>query len=123
MTGQVKEEILTRMGELGVAVRGGALFFAPTLLRREEFLPEPAEFSYWDVEGVRRQISLDAQSLAFTCCQTPVVYKLGNGASIDVVDKQNNIRTLPGSGLDRETTRHILARDGQVKLVRVTVGP
>ena len=39
MTGQVKEEILTRLGELGVLVKQGKLFFAPSLLRRDEFLP------------------------------------------------------------------------------------
>ncbi|MEZ4646669.1 MAG: hypothetical protein R3E31_28750 [Chloroflexota bacterium] len=33
MTGQVKEEILTRWGELGVFVQDGVLHFAPTLLR------------------------------------------------------------------------------------------
>ncbi|MCB9443866.1 MAG: hypothetical protein H6669_06480 [Ardenticatenaceae bacterium] len=38
MTGQVKEEILTRWGELGLSLRDGQLHFAPTLLRDDEFL-------------------------------------------------------------------------------------
>ena len=33
MTGQVKEEIITRWGELGVKLQQGVLCFAPTLLR------------------------------------------------------------------------------------------
>ena len=41
MTGQVKEEILTRFGELGVTVRDGLVGFRPRLLRRAEFLREP----------------------------------------------------------------------------------
>jgi hypothetical protein len=38
MTGQVKEDVLARWGELGVEVRDGRLGFAPTLLPRAEFL-------------------------------------------------------------------------------------
>jgi hypothetical protein len=44
MTGQVKEEILTRWGELGVAVQDGRLHFSPTLLRDDEFLTAPDSF-------------------------------------------------------------------------------
>ena len=38
MTGQVKEDILSRFGELGVFVKEGRLFFNPCLLRKDEFL-------------------------------------------------------------------------------------
>ena len=44
MTGQVKEEILTRLGELGVHVVNGALSFDPALLCRDEFLQSEARF-------------------------------------------------------------------------------
>jgi hypothetical protein len=46
MTGQVKEEILTRLGELGVRVADGAVRFRPLLLREGEFLDRPAEYAY-----------------------------------------------------------------------------
>ena len=36
MTGSVKEEILTRLGELGVEVKAGRLPFEPTLLAASE---------------------------------------------------------------------------------------
>ena len=42
MTGQVKEEILTRFGELGIRVSDGRVRFQPTLLRPQELLREPA---------------------------------------------------------------------------------
>lgn len=38
MTGQVKKELLTRLGELGLFVRHGRIHFAPTLLCDDEFL-------------------------------------------------------------------------------------
>ena len=42
MTGQVKEDILCRFGELGVFVKEGKLYFDPCLLRKEEFLTKNA---------------------------------------------------------------------------------
>ncbi|MCB9007873.1 MAG: hypothetical protein H6656_10995 [Ardenticatenaceae bacterium] len=88
MTGQVKEEILTRWGELGVSLRDGQLCFAPTLLRPDEFLTAPDSFAYVDVTGQNQSVPLPAGSLAFTFCQTPIVYTLGDEGQIEVVEEQ-----------------------------------
>ena len=37
MTGQVKEEIITRFGELGIRIREGTLKIDPRLLQTSEF--------------------------------------------------------------------------------------
>jgi hypothetical protein len=76
MTGQVKEEILSRFGELGVRVSGGAVHFQPDLLRSREFLSESGTFRYLDVNDNWQSINLPARSLAFTWCLVPVVYQL-----------------------------------------------
>jgi hypothetical protein len=122
MTGQVKEEILTRMGELGVSVRKGEVHFAPSLLRVGEFLTKPGSFSYRDAAGRQQELKLQANSLAFTYCQTPVIYMLDDTASIDVTYTDGNRRnTWPGARLDERTSKHILARDGRVQLLQVHV--
>jgi hypothetical protein len=41
MTGSVKEEILSRFGELGIRVSNGQAHFEPALLRTREFMPSP----------------------------------------------------------------------------------
>ncbi|MEP4883393.1 DUF4835 family protein [Maribacter dokdonensis] len=46
MTGQVKEDILSRIGELGIIVSKGILQFKPCLLRAEEFVEMPFNFQY-----------------------------------------------------------------------------
>lgn len=47
MTGQVKEDIITRFGELGVRVRKGCVSIEPTLLADSEYLPDGSlQFSY-----------------------------------------------------------------------------
>lgn len=47
MTGQVKEEILTRWGELGLRVRDGQVHFQPVLLDLAEIPPEGALSFTW----------------------------------------------------------------------------
>jgi hypothetical protein len=121
MTGQVKEEILTRFGELGVSVQHGALCFAPTLLRRDEFSLAPGEFEYIDVAHQPRTLPLPSDSLAFTVCQTPVVYVCGERPRLAVTFADGRTLTMPGNCLDLATSQHVFGRDGQVEVVRVTV--
>ncbi|MGK2927519.1 MAG: hypothetical protein ACSLE2_18050, partial [Lysobacterales bacterium] len=42
MTGQVKEDIISRFSELGISVNAGEIAFEPVTLKRGEFLCEPA---------------------------------------------------------------------------------
>jgi hypothetical protein len=121
MTGQVKEDILTRLGELGVFVRQGELYFAPSLLQREEFMPTPRSFSFIDIAGQQQTLSLPADSLAFTYCQTPVIYTCGDMAQIEVTFAGGRSEIRPGTHLDVVTSQHIFARDGQVQSLHVTL--
>ncbi len=122
MTGQVKEEILTRWGELGVSLRGGRLHFAPTLLRDDEFIRESGSFSYIDAAGQPQSLPLPANSLAFTFCQTPIIYTQGDGeAQIEVGYGNGRSAILAGCCLDIPTSQHILERDGLVEYIRVTI--
>ncbi|MCA9971308.1 MAG: hypothetical protein KC425_13880, partial [Anaerolineales bacterium] len=123
MTGQVKEEILTRWGELGVSLHAGALRFAPALLSAAEFAPEAASFTCVDLGGETRAVPLPPDSLAFTVCQTPVVYTLGDTPQVEVIDQDGRVIITPGCQLDLTTTRHVLNRDGHVRLIRVQVRP
>ena len=76
MTGQVKEEIITRMGELGCVINNGELIFNPKLLKISEFLTESSTFSYVDVNQNICKFDLNQNQLAFTYCQVPIVYEL-----------------------------------------------
>ena len=58
MTGQVKEDILSRIGELGVSVKNGELQFYPCLLRIGEFLKNPMIFEYIDINQNRNTITV-----------------------------------------------------------------
>ena len=71
MTGQVKEDILSRFGELGISVSEGKIMFNPRLLRKDEFLKEPMTFSYLNIDKELKEIEVDKNSLCFTYCQIP----------------------------------------------------
>ena len=119
MTGQVKEDILSRFGELGVFVKEGIILFNPTLLRKEEFLKTAAVFEYIDVHQQTKQIQLKKNSLCFTYCQVPIVYQLASKNALEVLyeNKEKNIFEL--TNLDLETSKHLFERTGVVTQIIV----
>lgn len=119
MTGQVKEEILTRFGEMGVFVEGGEIVFNPILLRQQEFLAQAQVFCYLDVHDQPQEIPLPAGSLAYTFCQTPIVYQVAETSKIEVSFADGGAREIPDNRLEASLSRHIFRRDGSLKLIRV----
>ncbi len=123
MTGQVKEEILLRLGELGVLVRGGRVSFRPRLLRRAELLTAPALFEPLDADGRRQRIELPAGALAFTLCQVPVVYHLGAEPRLSVTEAGGATRALAGDTLDEATSAALFERSGVLRRIDVWTAP
>jgi hypothetical protein len=113
MTGQVKEDILSRFGELGVFVSGGQLHFNPCMLRKDEFLRENEVFEYVDVNGEFKQLPLEKGSLCFTYCQVPVVYQLASENSLTIIHKNNTSNTFSTLTLDQNTSRQVFERTGE----------
>ena len=124
MTGQVKEEILTRFGELGVEIEDGRVSFRPELLRPEEFLGESGEYRLPDAHGRSHVIALPPGSLAFSFCQVPVTYTREPGeAWIRVTRGDGTISALRGDRLDEATSRALFARRGGIARIDVGVPP
>jgi len=121
MTGQVKEEIVARFGELGVRVEGGAIRFAPILLRAEEFNANAVRGEFIVMDGTRRELALPPAALAFTLCQTPVVLARGDAAQIEVHFTDGRRVQFPGSRLEPAIAQHIFRRDGLIDHVKVSV--
>ena len=124
MTGQVKEEIITRFGELGVAVEGGRVRFDPVILEEKELLREPGAFEYFDLGGEARSLELGAGQLAFTLCQVPVVYRLAEGGprlSIEYADGTKG--DIEGKALDAASSRSLFDREGRIVRIEVELPP
>ncbi|WP_298895465.1 hypothetical protein [uncultured Psychroserpens sp.] len=121
MTGQVKEDILSRFGELGIFVKQGQLLFNPCLLREEEFLTESKPLNYVDVNNNWKSIDLEVGSLAFTYCQVPIIYKMGYENWIEVETTKSSQKTLNSLVLDRNTSNEIFARSGLVERITISI--
>ncbi|MFQ3547320.1 MAG: hypothetical protein SNJ56_03200, partial [Termitinemataceae bacterium] len=104
MTGQVKEEVLTRWGELGIKIENGCLHFNPMLLKREEFFED--------------------RSLEFTYCGIPVRYERTNTntGSIHVYQAgSGGVETLIQDGLvlNESLSRRVFMRDAGIQRILV----
>ena len=120
MTGQVKEDILSRFGELGVRVSDGTLGFDPTILHADEFLTEPKQFNYINVANQTASIDLPIDSLAFTYCQVPIIYKKSTEPAIEVVLHSGESNLFSGQYLDKETSQQIFQRTNTVSKIIVS---
>jgi len=95
MTGQVKEDIISRWFELGVSVEDGQLTFAPRLILPSDF-----------VDG----------ELRFTYCGTHITYHL----EIEGEPQPAYISEAKAS-LTKEQSAHVFARDGQINQLDIHI--
>jgi len=121
LTGQVKEDILCRFGELGVSVRDGCIHFEPRLLRPDEFLSSPGTFAYFDAAGHPQKLLLKPGALAFTYVQVPVVYRLAPKPSLTIIFADGRKQRKDALSLDREISRAIFERTAIIRLVTAGV--
>lgn len=121
MTGQVKEDILTRKGELGVKVHEGKLMFQPSLLNKNQFLQQDEKVNFITLENKPLSITLEKGSLAFTICQVPIIYKLSDKNHIQVKFNNGDIVTTSSLTMSHELSKKIFERTGEIIQVSVTV--
>jgi hypothetical protein len=121
MTGQVKEDLLVRWGELGVSVSGGRLSFAPRLLRRAELGEGATEFCFVNLAGERSCLKLPPRSIAFTCCQVPVIYALEDGCALTLHRADGSVVDLQEPVLTERESAEVFGRTGAI--TRIVVRP
>ena len=97
MTGQVKEDIISRWFELGVSVKDGQIHVNPRFLFKKDFLNGELRFSYCGTQFVLRM---------------PEAYF--QGKDIMAIDANSE-------PLSKEVSAHIFARDGQVPEIECNI--
>ena len=100
MTGQVKEDIISRFRELGLRVADGALHIEPVLLREDEF---------------------QNGELRFTYCAVPFTYRKSSNRQIALRLSNGETVALPDNCIPAEWAAHLFARDGMVAEVVVAL--
>jgi hypothetical protein len=119
LTGQVKEDFLSRFKELGVLVKDGKISFNNSLLKKDEFLPDKDKFTYYNASNQKLSIELDKDNLAFTIAQVPVIYANNTEEKIIVNYKDNETETIIGTTLNKKVSSDILDRTGKIEHIEV----
>ena len=121
MTGQVKEEVLTRFGELGVKVSGGVVRFHPGLLRLREFTSKPRIYCFLDVDGEWQDTSIAEKCLAFTWCQVPIVYELidADDPELSITWKDGHQQKLEQLCLPEKESKELFQRSGLIRQINL----
>ena len=119
MTGQVKEDWLARMAELGVSVREGCLHLGPSRAAAIAFLEEGVPFAWVDARSEARTLHLEPGQLAFTYCQLPVVLHRGGSPRIVLHGADGRTTEVEGFQLDAATSASIFARTSGLDLIEV----
>jgi len=102
MTGQVKEEVLTRMGELGLRIDGGVIWLGRPLLPPEELWRE-------DHDG--------AGGYAFSLCATPVRVHRADTERVRLVRADGAVTERAGAELTHEESAEVFDRSGTIVAV------
>lgn len=130
MTGQVKEELLTRRAELGLVVVDGRIRVVPTLLSPTELRTEPGALEYVDVDGRRCRIEVPAGAAACTICRVPVIVHgtepgsdRGSESDIQLVatGRSGDRRTMTGQEFDQAISRDVFSYAGEITRLDVVV--
>jgi hypothetical protein len=114
MSGQVKEDIISRFGELGVLVEEGKITFRPVLLRKKEFLRNPKSYQFIDLGQAVQRVDLAKGTLVFTFCKVPIAYHLSRLQKIHITKENGDITEIQGLSLDQEISSSIFNRKGEV---------
>lgn len=121
MTGQVKEDVLSRFGELGVFVSDGRLYFNPFLLRKNEFITETKVVKYVSVKGNETELQLPQKSLLFTYCQVPIMYIISQTEHIEILYSDGNFETIKDLTLTKQISNEIFNRTNRVVQLNVFI--
>ncbi|TCW61306.1 hypothetical protein [Treponema sp. J25] len=106
MTGQVKEGVLTRWGELGLRYQEGLLFIQPQLLQHREFD--------------------EHHQLHFTFCGVPFTYELSPNeralrVSTSTGTYERPIDDFSHCHLSREESQALMQRDGSIQHIHIMI--
>jgi hypothetical protein len=121
MTGQVKEDIISRMGELGILVKNGEIVFDTSLLNPQEILDHESLFEYYDVNGAKQQIALKNRQLGYTFCKVPVVYNWEEKSQVKIVFRNGETKVFYNALINSSISTLLFNRKGEVERIELSI--
>ncbi|MEI8047965.1 MAG: hypothetical protein WCI92_11345, partial [Bacteroidota bacterium] len=120
MTGQVKEDFISRMRELGIHIQDGEIVFQSSLLNPAELLNEESIFEYFDLKGNSQQITLKQGQLGFTFCQVPIIYSASKQDGISIRFTGEKQVFIADHTISKELSAEIFKRSGEITQIEVS---
>lgn len=121
MTGQVKEDILCRIGELGLIIENGQLTFYPCLLRKSEFLTADKMVTLKNLNGKDETFKIESGQLIFTYCQVPIIYEMSDEMSTVVFYSDGYSIKFNDNRLNIEDSQALFNRKDRIKQIKVCI--
>jgi hypothetical protein len=119
MTGQVKEDILVNIRELGIIIDDGIVHFKPTLISRNEFERSARTVHCIDLNQSTIRLDLPPHSIAFSFCQVPIVYTLADHNTVNITFHQGKKVPIQGLTLSEEQSRALFLRKATIHHIHV----
>jgi len=120
MTGQVKEDFISRMREIGIQILDGKIMFQSSLLNPNELLNEESVFEFVNLRGEPQQTLLKPGQLGFTFCQVPVLYSALNEDKITVTLADGKQVIISGHTVGNELSTKVFQRSGEIEQIEVS---
>jgi hypothetical protein len=117
MSGQVKEDLLSRLGEVGLRIREGQIQFDGSLLHDAELRREPGSLR----TPAGDAIEVPEGALAISHCGVPFVIQRGASPRVELVAADGTRTRSDGAEIDAAASRAIWARAGELQRVEVTL--
>lgn len=121
MTGQVKEDIISRYGELGVIVDKGEIHFQPVLLSDSEYLKESGSCNFYS-KNDHSVLKYDKNSLLYTLCEVPVIYKKAAKNQLDIEFTDGTQLNFSKIYINIDLSREIFERRSNISKIVVHFG-
>ena len=119
MTGQVKEDVLCRMLELGVRVENGAIAFEPSLFQSKEFSQRQSAFQFYGLAGNDREIKLDEGMFGWTWCQTPILFVESDRQRLVLTLANGEVQERQQLELSATEANQLFQRTGEIKQIEI----
>lgn len=121
MTGQVKEEILTRRVELGIIIKHGLIHFIPEMIRSRDFSSEKKTIVFYTLNGSWKEYPTSAESFACTLCQTPIMYEQSDEFKLSILRSDGSKETRKTESLSKEESQSIFYRTGEIEQITLSI--
>ena len=119
MTGQVKEDVLCRLLELGMRLNEGCASLDMSLFETAGFHKSESTFEFINLTGDLVSMNLVPGTFAWTWCQVPVVYHHGDNDRMEVHFADGNVEARSAMSLTHDETAQLFSRTGDITQIDV----